>query len=36
MDDKMYKKFEQKQIKRYYTQKPAKEKILKPLFDIEN
>ena len=36
MESAMYKKFEQEQIVKYYTQKPIKKIPIKPLFDIEN
>ncbi len=36
MTQEMFTKFEQEQIKLYYTQKPTKDEPLKPLFDIEN
>jgi len=34
MSKEVYKKFEQEQVNQYYTQKPKKEKPLKPLFDM--
>jgi len=35
MDEMVYKKFEQKQIERYYTQKHAKQEEAKPLYEVE-
>jgi len=36
MKKELYAIFEQKQVEQYYTQKPARDKSLKPLFDIKN
>ena len=36
MTKELYAKFEQEQLKQYYTQKSAKDEVVKPLFDIEN
>jgi len=36
MNKVMYKKFEQEQVKQYYTQKEVENAPLKPLFDINN